>query len=90
VLSRRAFGKHVALVVVQVAHRTFLVGQSVQQITLLAELEGTQWPEAGASAGPVVSDDHLLAPRTALGNGEDSPGAWDAFLDRLREMTVRR
>jgi flagellar protein FliO/FliZ len=94
VLSRRSLGRHVTLLVVRVARRTFLVGQSNQQMTLLAELEGDEWVEAGqASAGAPASsrfsNNHLLAPGTALGAGGDSPRAWDAFMDRLREMTVR-
>jgi flagellar protein FliO/FliZ len=94
VLSRRSLGRHISLLVVRVAHRTLLVGQSNQQMTLLAELEGDEWVDAGpgsagASAPSEFGNDHLLAPRTALGVGGDSPRAWDAFMDRLREMTVR-
>jgi flagellar protein FliO/FliZ len=90
ILSRRSMGRHISLLVVRVAHRTLLVGQSNQQMTLLAELEGDEWVEAGSPAPKTVSRrDHLLAPGTALGAGGDSPGAWDAFMDRLREMTVR-
>jgi flagellar protein FliO/FliZ len=88
VLSRRSLGRHISLLVVRVAHRTLLVGQSNQQMTLLAELDGDEWVETGSSATK-PSTDNLLAPRTALGAGGQSPGAWDAFMDRLREMTVR-
>jgi flagellar protein FliO/FliZ len=90
ILSRRSLGRHISLLVVRVAHRTLLVGQSNQQMTLLAELEGDEWVEATSPASkPDTRHNHLLAPRTALGAGGDSPGAWDAFMDRLREMTVR-
>ena len=90
VLSRRSLGRHVTLLVVRVAQRTFLVGQSNQQMTLLAELDGDEWVEAGPAAAPQgFGTDHLLTPRTALGAGAESPRAWDAFMDRLREMTVR-
>ena len=92
VLSRRSLGRHVTLLVVRVAQRTFLVGQSNQQMTLLAELEGDEWVEAGPPTAAVTSgfgNDDRLAPRTAFGAGGDSPRAWDAFMDRLREMTVR-
>jgi flagellar biogenesis protein FliO len=91
VLSRRTLNRHVSLLVVRVANQTLLVGQSGQQISLLAELNGDQWvqPEPGATS-PSSLDDRLLAPRMALGTGEQSPGAWDACMDRLREMTVRR
>ena len=61
-----------------------------QQMTLLAELDGDEWVEPGSStATQGLGNDNLLAPRTALGAGGDSPRAWDAFMDRLREMTVR-
>jgi len=90
IVSRRALGQHVSLLVVRVASRTFLVGQSAQQMTMLAELEGNEWAQADS---PVEEPDHdnkqVLSPRTALGSGGNSPGAWDAFIDRLREMTVR-
>ena len=92
VLSRRSLGRHVTLLVVRVAQRTFLVGQSNQQMTLLAELEGDEWVEAGSPTAAATSgfgNDDRLAPRTAFGAGGDSPRAWDAFMDRLREMTVR-
>ena len=90
VLSRRSLGRHISLLVVRVAHRTLLVGQSNQQMTLLAELDGDEWVEPGSStATQGLGNDNLLAPRTALGAGGDSPRAWDAFMDRLREMTVR-
>jgi flagellar biogenesis protein FliO len=91
VLSRRSLGRHVSLLVVRVADRTILVGQSAQQMTLLAELEGEQWVESGAPAGPqgFSSDLLLQAPRTVQGSGVTTPGAWDAVMDRLREMTVR-
>jgi flagellar biogenesis protein FliO len=92
VLSRRSMGRHISLLVVRVSQRTFLVGQSSQQLTLLAELDGDEWVEAGVpptTAATGLGNDNLLAPRMALGAGGDSPGAWDAFMDRLREMTVR-
>jgi flagellar protein FliO/FliZ len=90
VLSRRSLGRHISLLVVRVAGRTLLVGQSNQQMTLLAELDGDEWVEPAApTATQGLGHDNLLAPRTASGAGGDSPGAWDAFMDRLREMTVR-
>jgi flagellar biosynthetic protein FliO len=91
VLSRRSMGRHVSLLVVRVAKKTLLVGQSGQQITLLAELSGDEWVGVEpAGRMPSSFDDRLPAPRMALGDGEHAPGAWDACMDRLREMTVRR
>jgi flagellar protein FliO/FliZ len=90
ILSRRSLGRHISLLVIRVAQRTLLVGQSNQQMTLLAELEGDEWVETGSVASkPEFRSSHLLAPRTALGAGGETPRAWDAFMDRLREMTVR-
>jgi flagellar protein FliO/FliZ len=91
VLSRRSLGRHVSLLVVRVADQTLLVGQSSQQMTLLAELNGDEWVQTDPAAKkPSSIDDRLLAPRMALGAGETSPWAWDACVNRLREMTVRR
>lgn len=90
VLSHRSLGRHSAIFVIRVSKKTFLVSQSPQQILLLAELDGADLevsePEEVRS---VLSAERLLAPRTAL-IGRDSSGAWDAFLYRLREKTVRR
>ena len=88
VLSRRSLGRHISLLVVRVAGRTLLVGQSSQQMTLLAELDGDEWVDAG-TPGKKTDSDNLLTPRMALGAGGETPGAWDAFMDRLRELTVR-
>jgi flagellar biogenesis protein FliO len=90
VVSRRSLGKHSSLLVVRVEQRTFLVSQSAQQMNLLAELSGEESVEAPAESSSNFSSTHFLAPGTALGTGEDSPGAWDAIVDRLREITVRR
>lgn len=89
VVSRRSLGKNVSLVVVQVGRRTFLVGQAAAQMTLLAELDGDEWL---ASTTEIAGheNDQLLTPGTAWGIGGDSPRAWDAFIDHLRELTVRR
>ncbi len=90
VLSRRSMGRHDSLLVVRVASRTLLVGQSAQQMTLLAELDGDDWVEAGSPVGPLTFGSNVFrAPGKVPDSGNGSPGAWDALLDRLREMTVR-
>lgn len=88
-VSRRSLGKNVSLAVVQVGRRTFLVGQAPGQMTLLAELDGDEWL---SSTTEIVGhdSDQLLAPGTVRGIRGDSPRAWDAFIDHLRELTVRR
>lgn len=90
VLSRRSLGQHVSLLVIRVASRTFLVGQSAQQMTMLAELEGDERAQSDSSIAVRENGlKQILTPGTALGSGGSCPGAWDAFIDRLREMTVR-
>jgi len=89
VVSRRSLGKNVSLVVIQVAQRTFLVGQTAAQMTMLAELNGDEWL-TGTTEIVSQNKDQLLTPGTAWGIRGDSPRAWDAFIDHLREITVRR
>ncbi len=86
-LGRRSLGRHSAIVVIRTGGRTMVVGQTPQHITLLAEEEAkpVDVPAEATSAG--LEDD--LMPRLALGGGADAPKAWDALVDRLREMTVR-
>lgn len=86
VVARRSLAKNASLLVVRVASRTFLVAQSAQQVTMLAELNGDELALDGAVE---PTPDHSLAPRTVLG-AKSTPTAWDAFLDQLREKTVRR
>lgn len=91
VLSRRSLGQHVSLLEVRVGGRRFLVGQGAQQMTLLAELDEPEPPTSGCGPGKSGSSEGLmLAPRMARQDGDVVPGAWDAFLERLRELTVRR
>ena len=71
VLSRRSLGKHVSLLVVRVASRTFLVGQSAQQMTMLAELDGDEWVEALRRPQPGITTITFSTPRTVSGTGED-------------------
>lgn len=89
VLSRRSVGKRTSLVVISVANKTFLVSQSVNQVTLLAELDGSELDLLEPDQS-VEKSEKFLAPRTASDTGTKVPAAWDAFLYRLREITVRR
>lgn len=89
VVSRRSLGKNVSIAVVQVGRRSFLVGQAAQSMTLLAELDGDEW-SGNSTETSVPERDQLLTPGTVRGMGGDSPRAWDAFIDHLREITVRR
>jgi len=96
ILSRRSVGRHLSLVVIRVGGRTFLVGQSAQQMTLLSELEGDEWVSGAFATRPFDTGvqsagmDLPGAPRTVPNSRVSTPGAWDALMDHLREMTVRR
>lgn len=92
ILSRYSVGKNSSLMVIRVAPRVFLVGQSAEKIELLSELDGESWIEEpmGASESSLIRRSLLLTPRTASGIGGEPSWAWDALIDRLREMTVRR
>jgi flagellar biogenesis protein FliO len=90
VLSRKSLGQHVSLLVVRAGERTLLVGQSSQQMTLLTELDEADWEAASSERPKKKSAQNLLTPRLAPGDDLTASRAWDAFLDRLREMTVRR
>jgi flagellar biosynthetic protein FliO len=89
VVSRRSLGKHMSLLVVRVADRSFLVGQSAQQVTMLADLGAQGGDDETLAHGLAVTED-LPTPGTVSGTEVLASGAWDAFVDRLREMTVRR
>jgi flagellar biogenesis protein FliO len=81
-LGRRSMGRHSAIVVVRAAGRTMVVGQTPQQITVLTESLEALRPDEDPGEEDQV-------PGLASGDGADAPKAWDAFVDRLREMTVR-
>ena len=90
IISRRAVGKNVALLVVRAGNRTFLVSQSAQQMNLLSELDNDQW--SADLDGELLNQSvgSTPGPRTARVSNDSSPKAWDAFIEHLREMTVRR
>ncbi len=90
VLSRKSLGQHVSLLVVRAGERTLLVGQSSQQMTLLTELDDADWESANNASPNKKSAHHLSTPRLAPEDDLTASRAWDAFLYRLREMTVRR
>lgn len=90
IVSRRSLGKSTSLLVVHVARRTFLVGQGGQHLTMLAELDGDESLTSDAPNQIMVqTNEELLAPGTVRDIGGETPRAWDAFIDYLREMTIR-
>src|SRR5277367_6284246 len=97
VMDRRSLGRHSSIAVVRAAGRIVVVGQTPQQISVLLDTyrdvdvlgEEAARAQASARGGPSVGDEEVVLPGLAATNGVDTPKAWDAFLERLREMTVR-
>ena len=96
VMDRRSLGRHSSIAVVRAAGRIVVVGQTPQQISVLLDTDpeaasgpGEAGAEAVATGGPSVLDQDMSMPGLASTAGLDAPRAWDAFLERLREITVR-
>ena len=97
-MDRRSLGRHSSIAVVRAAGRVVVVGQTPQQISVLLDASsdpdvlGEETGTSGFSSldGPSMVDQEVVLPGLAATNGVESPKAWDAFLERLREMTVRR
>jgi flagellar biogenesis protein FliO len=100
VMDRRSLGRHSSIAVVRAAGRIVVVGQTPQQISVLLDAhpdpdfvgEDAAGSQAAALEGPSGIDEEMemVPPGLAAAHGADAPKAWDAFLERLREMTVRR
>ncbi len=98
VVARRSLGRHCSIAVVKVGERTVVLGQTPQQITVLTEineqpaapLEIVPEPSRPRTLGRFTTNRNDLMPRLAPGSGVEAPTAWDAIVDGLREMTVRR
>ena len=96
VLDRRSLGRHSSIAVVRAAGRIVVVGQTPQQISVLLDADPEPAVPDGEGVGgetPVIggpsTEEDMLMPGLASTIGVDTPKAWDAFLERLREMTVR-
>ncbi len=101
-LGRRSLGRHSAVFVIRAANRTMVLGQTAQQITVLAECEPNEpnepkepheldrldQLEVHDETDPAGHNEDAM-PGLASESGVLTPKAWDAFVDRLREMTVR-
>ncbi len=96
VMDRRSLGRHSSIAVVRAAGRIVVVGQTPQQISVLLDADrdpvaaGAEVASGETSAIDGLPDEEMLLPGLASTTGVDAPKAWDAFLERLREMTVRR
>lgn len=97
VMDRRSLGRHSSIAVVRAAGRIVVVGQTPQQISVLLDADRdpvavdaeVASAETSATDGSPIPDEEMLLPGLASTTGVDAPKAWDAFLERLREMTVR-
>lgn len=104
-LGKKSLGRHTSIAVVKVSDRTLVVGLTPQHITVLTDLSDHDAGVTGLSpltdqdvellgwAAPTRDardDDVPPMPRTAPGTGGSTSKAWDAFVDGLREMTIRR
>ncbi len=97
IIDRRSLGRHSSIAVVRAAGRIVVVGQTPQQVSVLLETEAERCSDpdnragndAVAISGPVGTDEVTSTPGLASTMGSDTPTAWDAFVERLREMTVR-
>lgn len=91
VIARRSLGQHSSIALVKVRDRVLVVGQSANQISLLCEFDSEN---AITDSVSDTQDEEIKkkypSPWKVAGDGSAGSGAWDAFLDNLREMTVRR
>ncbi len=104
VLSRRSLGRHTSVAVVRVGGKVMVVGQTPQQITVLSTVDEQDLELEDEPAPALVGRRRYRpseSPRLGMGNvemvpgtapqyGAETPRAWDAFVDNLRELTVRR
>jgi len=89
VVGRRSLGRNCAVLVVRTENRTMVLGQTPQQITVLSEGEPLHGDRADTADQPPRVRHEDVMPGLASETGVLSPTAWDAIVDRLREMTVR-
>ena len=97
VMDRRSLGRHSSIAVIRAAGRVVVVGQTPQTISVLLDTDpdsdtpggDVEGADASAIRDTTKPDEEMVLPRLAALTGADAPKAWDAFLERLREMTVR-
>jgi flagellar biogenesis protein FliO len=97
VMDRRSLGRHSSIAVVRAAGRVVVVGQTPQQISVLLDADPAVTAPGGESPSGETPEigrrpeagEETSVPGLASTIGVDTPKAWDAFLERLREMTVR-
>lgn len=88
VIARQSLGKHAALLMVEAAGKVLLVSVSAGTVSLLRELD--ELPAPDADAEPAGNVKPLRQARPARPARPARMGTPDVWLDRLRDMTVRR
>ncbi len=97
ILSRKNITRHNYLLVIKITNREFLLSVTQQSVNLISPLEGKIEDQTAVNDFSEKELSHLFGvgnPDTDNGSPwkaapRQTPVAWDAFIERLREMTVR-
>ena len=90
VLGRQSLGKGVQVAVVSAARRTYLIGVTQRQITLLGQLDGAQEAVAAPGQALAIGDLQLIRSEPGPDPGDDLQPSWRAAIDQMRDKTLRR
>ncbi len=91
VIARRSLGQHSSIAVLRIGKRILVIGQSAHQINVLSEFQVEDASsDFASSTESEETKKKYPTPWKVAGVGSNGFGAWDAFLDNLREKTVRR
>ena len=91
IVAKRSLGQHSSISVVRIGKRVLVVGQSAHQVNVLSEFMSEDASANNADdADSEESNKKNPTPWKVAGVGSFGSGAWDAFLDNLREKTIRR
>src|SRR4051812_18585632 len=93
VLARQSFGKNASVAVVMAAGKALVIGVTESQVTVLAEADPDQLqmdPAEGASASANGNSAGPAAQWTGQAGSASSGPTWKAWIDQLRERTLRR
>ncbi len=97
IINRKNITRHSYLLVIQIDGKSFLLSVTQQSVNLISALEGNLEEQTAVSSfngkelsdlfGSTDTDRTYGSPWKAT--PRQTPVAWDAFIERLREMTVR-
>lgn len=79
VISRHGVTRHASVAVVRAGEKTFMLGVTEQQISLITELDETQLVDIQRTDVDIDADSNLA-----------SGQSWTGLLTQVRERTVRR